>query len=230
MDKFFLVANKYLITEDAEGAPPATPDMGGGGAPPPMPDMGGGAPPATPDMGGGGAPNGGDGKSTEISNLKFTYYVALLCELYNTKLEGSEVRKQILLMQKYIGGTEKIDNIKKAKWIIDFITRHFISSVIRKGTKDKVKAMKDKFLNARKEHKKNPVNNIHVVTDQFLLELAKSMYSIVYINANANNMSLPELVYGEQKTMSVTFTNANSVFEEIVNNIDTSRVKVGDIE
>lgn len=235
MSKFFEIAKKYLIEDDAGGAPPPDagggappPDAGGGGAPPPPPDMGGGGAPP-PDAGGGGAPQQG-GEQSDISNLKYTYYVALLVELYNTKLEGDDVRQKILLMEKYIGKSSELNTVSKAKWVIDFISKHFISTNVREGTKEKVKATKDKFAKARDEIKKNPAKNIHVITDSFLMDLAKTMYTVVCTNASASKMSLPEIEYGERNALGVTFTNASSVFDEILKNVDHAKVDIGNIE
>ena len=120
--EFDKVVERYL-TEDDMGAP--------GGAPPPPPgggDMGGGMGGLGVAPGGGGAP--AEPKPTgEICDLKYTFFVSILVEVYNMKITGDEFRRKVLTMEKYIGGLGDIDTVQKANDFISIIKRHFISSL-----------------------------------------------------------------------------------------------------
>ena len=104
-----------------------------------------------------------------------------------------------------------------------------MSTSTRKKIRSRLVALKDKFKEARKEFKKNPANVVHDVDETFLIELAHAMYSVVCTNSNSNSMELPDINYGENKSINVTFANANTVFDEITGNIDKIQVDNGEI-
>ena len=223
--EFDKVVERYL-TEDDMGAP--------GGAPPPPPgggDMGGG-------MGGlGGAPGGGgapaEPKPTgEICDLKYTFFVSILVEVYNMKITGDEFRRKVLTMEKYIGGLGDIDTVQKANDFISIIKRHFISSLKWKKIHDEVKDMKPEFLAKVAESKKNKAISVVKPDDEFKIDLAQLLYEIIGFNSKAKQTTLPgknEINYGVSQGMRVTFDNAKTVFDDIKEKIDAKEVETGNV-
>ena len=222
--EFDKVVEQYL-TEDDMGAP--------GGVPPPSPgggDMGGG-------MGGlGGAPGGGapaEPKPTgEICDLKYTFYVSILVEVYNLKMGGEKFRRKVLTMEKYIGGLNDIDTIQKANDMISLIKRYFISSLKWKNIKEEVKKMKPEFKTKVAEAKKNKAISVVQPDDEFKIDLARLFYAIIGFNSKAKQVTLPgknEINYGVSQGMRVTFDNAKTVFDDIKEKIDAKEVETGDV-
>lgn len=218
--EFNKVVEQYL-TEDDIGAP--------GGAP-------GGAPP--PALGGGdGAMTGGGATSSpkptyEICDLKYTFYVSILVEIYNLKMTGDKFRRKVLTMEKYIGGLNDIDTIQKANDIIALIKSHFISSLKWKTIKDDIKKMKPEFRVKLNELRKNKAISLIRPDDQFKIDLARLFYAIIGFNSKAKQVTLPgknEINYGVSEGMRVTFDNAKTVFDDIKEKIDAKEVETGDV-
>jgi len=227
--EFDKVVEQYLTEDDIGapgGAPPSPPAPGGGMGG----DMGG-------DMGGmGGAPGGGapaEPKPTgEICDLKYTFYVSILVEIYNLKLGGDKFRRKVLTMEKYIGGLDDIDTIQKANDMISLIKHYFISSLKWKNIKEEVKKMKPEFKIKLAESKKNKAISVVQPDDQFKIDLARLLYAIIGFNSKSKQVTLPgknEINYGVSQGMRVTFDNAKTVFDDIKEKIDAKEVETGDV-